>query len=55
MKYNVSFNIRKGYADISVDADNKDDAENLAWEELMHMFISELRKLDVDINTEENK
>lgn len=55
MKYNVSFNISKGYIDVEVEADSKDEAENLAWEEFVSKFVGELRKLEVDINAEEEE
>lgn len=48
MRYEVNFNIKKGYITIEVDADNKEDAENIAFRELDLLTIGELRKLEVD-------
>ena len=53
MKYEVSFCIKKGYATVEVDADNQDDAEDLAFRELDLMTIGELKKLEVDYDCEE--
>ena len=48
MKYEVNFNIKKDYITIEVDANNKEDAENIAFRELDLLTIGELRKLEVD-------
>ena len=48
MRYEVNFNIKKGYITIEVDADNKEDAENIAFRELDLLTIGELHKLEVD-------
>lgn len=53
MKYEVSFNITKGYAEIKVEAENKEEAEDIAWQELSNMFVGELRKLEVEMDTDE--
>ena len=55
MKYNVSFNVCKGYVDVEVEANSKDEAEDLAWEEFVSKFVGELRKLEVDITAEEEE
>ncbi len=52
MRYEVDFNIKKGYVTIEVDADSKEDAEDLAFRELDFITIGELRKLEVDYDCE---
>ena len=52
MKYIVSFNVKKGYADIEVEADSQADAEDIAWIELMNMTIGELHKFEADYDCE---
>lgn len=52
MKYEVNFNIKKGYVTVEVDADNKEDAEDLAFRNLDLITIGELRKLEVDYDCE---
>ena len=52
MKYTVSFNIKKGYAYIDVDAESAEEAENIAWQNLMYMTVGELRKLEADMESD---
>ena len=53
MKFITDFQITKALASIEVEAENKEDAEDIACHEFENMTIGELKKLEVNIESEE--
>ena len=53
MKFIIDFWITKALASIEVEAENKEDAEDIAWHEFENMTIGELKKMEVNIESEE--
>ena len=52
MKSVIDFWITKALASIEVEAENKEDAEDIAWHEFEKMSIGELKKMEVDMESE---
>ena len=52
MKFVIDFWITKAFASIEVEADSKDEAEDIAWHEFENMTIGELKKMEVNIESD---
>ena len=52
MKFVIDFWITKALASIKVEAENKEDAEDIAWHEFENMTVGELKKMEVDMESD---
>lgn len=52
MKFIIDFWVTKAFASIEVEADSKEEAEDIAWQEFENMTVGELKKMEVDIKND---
>lgn len=55
MNFVVDFWVTKAFASIEVEADSKEEAEDIAWIKLMNMNVGELKKMEVDMESDTNE
>ena len=49
MNFVIDFWVTKALASIEVEADSKEEAEDIAWHEFENITVGELKKMEVDM------
>lgn len=52
MNFVIDFCVTKAFASIEVEANSKEEAEDIAWHEFENMTVGELKKMEVDIKSD---
>lgn len=52
MNFTVDFWVTKAFASIEVEADSKEEAEDIAWHDFENMTVGELKKMEVNMESD---